>query len=239
MASSAYALALQVRALRMGRGEQPRGFKIGFTNRTIWPRYNVFAPIWGTVWDSTLTFCDGQGGVDLTRCVQPRIEPEVVFGFRQTPPPDASLEDLFHSLDWMAPGFEVVQCHLLDWKFSVADTVLDSGLHARLLVGRRTPVRTLASSAAALQAMLAENEVSLLRQGALVERGSGTNVLGDPLQALMHFVRELRSCPDAPDVSPLDVVTTGTWTDAWPVSPAQTWQADFSSVLPSLTVTFK
>ena len=47
---SAYQLGLAVRALRLARGEQPRGFKIGFTNRSIWARYQVFAPIWGTVW---------------------------------------------------------------------------------------------------------------------------------------------------------------------------------------------
>ncbi len=46
---AAYVSALAVRALRIARGEQPRGFKIGFTNRAIWPRYNVYAPIWGTV----------------------------------------------------------------------------------------------------------------------------------------------------------------------------------------------
>ncbi len=44
---AAYQQALAVRALRIARGEVPRGYKIGFTNRNIWPRYNVFAPIWG------------------------------------------------------------------------------------------------------------------------------------------------------------------------------------------------
>ena len=50
--AAAYQRALAVRALRVARGEQPRGYKVGFTNRGIWQRYNVFAPIWGTVWDT-------------------------------------------------------------------------------------------------------------------------------------------------------------------------------------------
>src|SRR5213076_1717815 len=50
----------------------PMGYKIGFTNRTIWQRYGVYAPIWGTVWDTTLTHCDGRGGIDLTATCQPR-----------------------------------------------------------------------------------------------------------------------------------------------------------------------
>src|SRR3954466_16391041 len=76
----AYEKQLTVRELRIARGEQPRGFKIGFTNRGIWPRYNVFAPIWGSVWDSTVTLCEGEGTVDLAGTCQPRIEPEAVFG---------------------------------------------------------------------------------------------------------------------------------------------------------------
>ena len=47
---SAYANALAVRGLRIARGEVPAGYKVGFTNRTIWSRYNVYAPIWGLVW---------------------------------------------------------------------------------------------------------------------------------------------------------------------------------------------
>jgi 2-oxo-3-hexenedioate decarboxylase len=32
------------------------GRKIGFTNRTIWAKYAVYAPIWGFVFDTTV--CD-------------------------------------------------------------------------------------------------------------------------------------------------------------------------------------
>src|SRR6478609_3582557 len=78
--AAAYQRALEVRKLREARGEQPRGYKIGFTNRTIWPIYNVFAPIWGTVWDSTLVSCEGRGELSLARTCQPRLEPETVFG---------------------------------------------------------------------------------------------------------------------------------------------------------------
>jgi 2-keto-4-pentenoate hydratase len=56
---AAYQTALQMRSLRTARGEQPRGYKIGFTNSSIWPRYNVSAPIWGTVYDSTLVVFEG------------------------------------------------------------------------------------------------------------------------------------------------------------------------------------
>ena len=62
---AAYRSALLLRQLRIARGDVPAGFKIGFTNRTIWPRYNVFAPIWGQVWSSRLTQREGSGSLSL------------------------------------------------------------------------------------------------------------------------------------------------------------------------------
>ena len=55
---------------------------------------------------------------------------------------------------------------------------------------------------------------------------------------LMHFVTELRSCPGAPDVAADDVVTTGTWTDAWPVVAQERWSARFDA-LPALEINFE
>ena len=215
---AAYQVALATRALRVARGEAPRGYKIGFTNRNIWPRYGVFAPIWGSVWSSTLTFAEGdEGNVPLARLCQPRIEPETVFGMKTAPRAGASLDDLFDALDWIAPGFEVVQSHRPGWKFSAAETVADGGLHARLLIGRKLPISEFARNARQLQDTLARTGLRLSRNGAHVEDGVGANVLDNPLRALHYFLDELRACPGAPDLQPGDVITTGTWTDAWAV----------------------
>jgi 2-keto-4-pentenoate hydratase len=48
------------------------------------------------------------------------------------------------------------------------------------------------------------------------------------LRALLNFLETLRACPGAPDLQAGDVVTTGTWTDAWPMAPGQQWHAHFS-----------
>jgi 2-keto-4-pentenoate hydratase len=234
----AYERALRVRQLRIRRGEQPRGYKVGFTNRTIWQRYGVYAPIWGTVWNTTLSFCDGEGELSLAATCQPRIEPECVFGLRATPPARATLDDLLGCVEWIAPGFEIVQSHLKDWKFVAADTVADSGLHGLLLVGRKIDVNTLPREAAAFDAQLATDRITLRRGGERIDEGVGANVLDGPLHALAHFLSALRDCPGAPDLQAGDVVTTGTWTDAWPVLRGETWRADFGAPLAPLSVRF-
>jgi 2-keto-4-pentenoate hydratase len=234
--ASAYERALSVRQLRIGRGEQPRGFKVGFTNRQIWSRYQVYAPIWGTVWDTTVQFCDDVGEVSLAATCQPRLEPECVLGMRATPPAQASLDDLYGCIEWIAPGFEIVQSHLPGWKFAAADTVADAGLHARLLVGRRVTASDVAPDAASFAQRLAGARVALQRGSQQVEEGAGANVLDSPLHALHHFLNALRDCPGAPDLQPGDVVTTGTWTDAWPVASGETWTARFDEPLSPLEV---
>ncbi|MEJ5989297.1 hydratase [Ramlibacter sp. PS3R-8] len=236
--AQAYERALSVRQLRLGRGEQPRGYKIGFTNRTIWERYGVFGPIWGTVWNTTLSFCDGAGEISLAGTCQPRIEPECVFGLKAAPPARASLDDLLGCVEWIAPGFEIVQSHMPDWKFTAADTVADSGLHARLLVGRKVPVEQLPRDAAAFDAQLEAARIVLFNGDARKDEGVGANVLDGPLHALAHFLVALRDCPGATDLQPGDVVTTGTWTDAWPVRRGEHWHAVFDAPLTPLRVRF-
>jgi len=236
---SAYATALAVRGLRTARGEIPRGYKVGFTNRTIWSRYDVYAPIWGSMWNTTIVDCAGTGTISLAHLCQPRIEPEAVFGFREMPRPSASLEDLFGALDWVAPGFEIVQSHSPDWKFIAPQTVVDGGLHGRLLVGPKVPVATLARDSDQLHRILAGARVQLHKNDNLVEEGLGAYVLDSPLHALMYFLIELRSCPGAPEVAAGDVVTTGTWTDAWPVLAGEKWFARFDVALPALEVSLE
>lgn len=230
-----YAAALAVRAARIAAGERPVGYKVGFTNRTIWPRYGVYAPIWGTVWQSSLSRVDSAGpnaGVlSLAGLCEPRIEPEIVFGLRAAPVTGCTPAQLVDAIGWVAHGFEIVHTHFPGWKFSAAQAVADEGLHGRLLVGR--PVELPAGSAPdALALALAGIHLKLYGDGVLKDEGTGANVLDGPLQALLHFVQELRATPGTAPLQAGDIVTTGTLTDAWPVLPGQTWHTALDAARP-------
>jgi len=131
-----------------------------------------------------------------------------------------------------------VQSHQAGWKFVVADTVADGALHARLLVGQRLPVAGVAPAALEFERKLANARVRLCHGDEVKDEGVGSNVLDGPLHALRHFLQAMRDCPGAPDLEPGDVVTTGTWTDAWPVAPGETWTAQFDAPLRSLQISF-
>lgn len=206
---------------RIAAGETPRGWKIGFTNRTIWPCYGVHEPIWARVWDSTLTLLDGTDAeVSLAGLVQPRIEPEIVFGLAAEPSGEMDDAALCGCIAWVAHGVEIVHTHIDGWRYDgAADPLADFGLHGRLLVGPRVPVAgwtTLGPDLAALT-------MGLEHAGREVDRGVGRHVLDGPLNALRLWRRAMAA--RAPDVAVRagEVVTTGTITDAWPVAAGQSW----------------
>jgi 2-oxo-3-hexenedioate decarboxylase len=232
--ADAYAVADAARRLRIARGERPRGYKIGFTNRSIWPKYNVHAPVWAPVWDGTLTMLGGtHASLSLAGLVQPRLEPEIVFGFARSPRAGMSEQELTACLEWVAHGFEIVQTHFDDWRFQAPDTVADFGLHGCLLVGPRVPVGTFAD----LSAELAAVHLRLFRGEATVDEGNGSVVLDGPLTALRLWVDAMALQPQQWPIEAGDVVTTGTLTDAWPLVAGQRWHTRLSDArLPGLSL---
>jgi 2-oxo-3-hexenedioate decarboxylase len=228
-----------IAALRRARGERPVGWKIGFTNRSIWPVYGVHQPIWGPVWDTTLRLLDGtEGTVTLDRLAEPRLEPEIVIGLKASPPLEADARDeastaaLLACVDWVAHGFEVVASVWPGWKLDAPRAIAAQALHAALVVGPRVPLATLGADPAGTLASL---RLVLERDGARVAEGVGTNVLDGPVIALGHLVAGLAARGER--IAAGAVVTTGTLTDAQPLARGQAWRTTITGApLPGLSL---
>lgn len=221
----AFEVADRMRGARIARGEVPVGYKIGFTNRRIWPLYGVYAPIWATVWQHTTQWLDGTFvRVSLCGLSQPRLEPEVVFGLKRPPRAGMDNAELVDCIDWVAHGFEIVHTHFAGWRFRRGDCFADDALHGRLYVGPRVPILRFADPAAELRAL----QVELLRDGELVDRGQASIVLDGPVDALRQWVDSMHAQPQHWPIRAGDVVTTGTITDAWPMSPGMRFETRLS-----------
>lgn len=214
------AMALLARAFE-ARGETLVGRKIGFTNRTIWPEYGVYAPIWGFVTDRTLHELAATATLPLAGLAEPRIEPEIVFGLSQAPAPDMDEAALAGCIDWVAHGFEIVQSLFPGWKFAPADTVACNALHGALLVGPRHAFKPRTTQ---WLRELATFDIEIERNGVLADRGHGSNVLDSPFLALRHLVAVLAQDPVNPPLKAGEIVSTGTLTRAFPVAAGETWR---------------
>lgn len=226
--TDAFAVADEIRRLRIARGEVPVGYKIGFTNRGIWARYGVYGPIWGPVWNTTTERVDGaETSVSLAPFVEPRLEPEIMFGFARTPAPGMTTSELAACCEWVAHGFELVHTHFAGWRFTAADSFADFALHGRLFVGPRVPMATFLSSGD-VHEQLAALRVTLVCDGHDVEEGQADIVLDGPLNALRLWVDAMAAQPQGWPIAAGDIVTTGTITDAAPLVPGACWQTRLS-----------
>ncbi len=236
MLVEAYRVTALLNGKREARGEKRLGRKIGFTNRTIWEQYKVYAPIWGYIYDSSVHDLKSTAALALSGFAEPRIEPEVVFGIGRAPVVDMDETALLSCVEWVAHGFEIVQSIFPQWQFSAADTVAANALHGSLLIG---PRRTLGPHAAEWRDALSTFEIDLLCDGAAMDRGRAENVLGGPVSALHHLVALLADDGSNPPLGAGEIVTTGTLTRAMPVKPGETWSTALHGVaLPGIALRF-
>src|SRR5262249_23293409 len=220
------ALALLDRK-RTARGETRPGRKIGFTNRTIWAQYEVYAPIWGYVYDTTVHELSNTVSLPLDAFAEPRIEPEIVFGLSRAPSPDMDEGALIGCIDWVAHGFEIVQSIFPSWQFSAPDTIAANGLHGALLIG---PRHATGVHGAQWQKALPDFPIDLLCDGRVIDRGHSANVLDGPVSALRHLVGLLAHDPANPPLAAGEIVTTGTLTRAMPVTAGETWSTALDGI---------
>ena len=224
----AYRVTAALRRLRRDRGERPIGRKIGFTNRTIWAEYGVYAPIWGDMYDTTLRPLDSAEPIVLAPLLEPRLEPEIACGLGRPPETGRDEAALLSCIDWVAHGFEIVQSVYPGWRFAAADTVAAYGLHGAYRIGPRQAVRDHPQSE--WLTWLSHFEIVLERDGVEMDRGSAANVLGGPLSALRHLVELLATDDANPPLAAGEIVTTGTLTRAFPVAAGETWRTRLAGI---------
>jgi 2-oxo-3-hexenedioate decarboxylase len=208
----AYQIGRGLHERLVARGFRPVGRKIGFTNRAMWEQFKVSEPIWAHMYEQTV-HCAQEGHLrfSLAGMVAPRLEPEIVFRLRTAlPGGEPSFDALIPCIEWVAVGFEIVDSHYADWRFTAAEAVADFGVHAALVVG--TPWRLDSDNRHELASVLKSLQVTLQGGAGFNAQGEGRNALGNPLLALAHLVRVLSAQPWAPPLAAGEVITTGTLT---------------------------
>ena len=240
--ADAYLIARHIQAIRIAEGEVQLGRKIGFANNTLWEKYGkneaIKGPIWTPVFNTTVRYLEVHHTLQsLQGAVQPRLGAEIIFKLATTPAPDASVEELADSLEWMAHGVEIVVSPFPNWRFDTTDAIAAFGLHGALLIGE--PHQLASSTRHHLGSVLANTSVSLSCDGTLLSAGFGKNLLESPLHALWHLQQLLKSQPETTTLQAGEIVSTGTWNDPQAIAPGQTWSSAFSgAALAGLSMSF-
>jgi 2-keto-4-pentenoate hydratase len=237
--AAGYAVGTELDRLRREQFWVPAGRKIGFTNKTIWPALGMDTVIWAYTYDQTVNYLTGnQAELSLAGTYSTLIEPEIVFKLKAPITADDRLDDgaaLLEKVEWLALGYEIVDCNFPEWKFVPSDAVADFGLHYRLFIGDRQPVTDPARLAEELHSF----KIKLFKNNQEAAQGSGSDVLdSSPVLALGWLARTLAQ-QGAPALEAGEVITTGTITPAPQVKPGEFWHATVDGIdLPALGINF-
>ena len=234
--AAAYAVEAECVRLRRAEGHTPVGRKVGYANKAMWRALTLDTLVWARMYDSTVQYADGDAAeLSVGRMCSPKIEPEIIFKLRTTLDGASEPADVLGHVEWIALGFEIIDCVFADWKFQPADFVAAFGLHAALVVGERRPVD--AATIPELADQLARFTLKLSRDGDVVAEGSGKNSLRSPALCLAELSAAIsRRTPDAP-LAAGELVSSGTLTDSQLISPGQSWNATVEGIeLPGLSL---
>jgi 2-keto-4-pentenoate hydratase len=140
--ATAYAVERELVRMRRSEGHQTVGVKVGYANKAMWRVLKLETLVWAHMYDHTVGYADANAATfSLAHTIAPKIEPEIVFKMKA--PLGAGITEAavaLEAVEWIALGFEIIDCPYADWKFQPADFVAAYGLHAALIVGEPRPV---------------------------------------------------------------------------------------------------
>jgi 2-keto-4-pentenoate hydratase len=238
--NAAYEVEAILLHLREAAGHTAVGRKVGYANKAMWRALKLDTLVWAHMYDDTVHLAPGNSAT-LT-VAHPRslkIEPEIVFGLKRLVTGDipnaADPAATLACVDWLAAGFEIIDCPYPDWKFQPCDFVASFGLHKALVLGEKILVQQ--DLIAKLVDELAKFKVRMSKNGKFVEEGSGRNSLKNPALCLAELGAAIAKRFPSYPLSAGEIISSGTLTAGHPTSAGDLWTADFEGIsLPSVTL---
>jgi 2-keto-4-pentenoate hydratase len=248
--NTAYEVEATLKQFREAGGHRAVGRKVGYANKAMWRVLKLETLVWAHMYDDTVHYSDSNSAtLTLAHPRSLKIEPEIVFGLKKPIPAegpegvDAATAALA-STDWLAVGFEIIDCPFPEWQFQPSDFVASFGLHAALVIGERVEVRSdvRPDGIAALVAELPRFKVRMScsnssKNGEFVEEGSGRNSLKSPALCLAELGAAIVRRFPAEPLSAGEIVSSGTLTAGHPTDSGDLWTVEVEGLpLPPLTL---
>ena len=235
--NTAYEVETTLKQFREAAGHRAVGRKVGYANKAMWRVLKLETLVWAHMYDDTVHYAETNSAtLSFPHPRSLKIEPEIIFGLKAPVTGESSdAAAALASSDWLALGFEIIDCPFPDWKFQPSDFVASFGLHAALVVGERIQVRP--DLIATLVDELPRFKVRMSKSGEIVEEGSGRNSLKSPALCLAELGAAItRRFPSHP-LSAGEIVSSGTLTAGHLTGKGDLWTAEVEGIfLPALAL---
>jgi 2-keto-4-pentenoate hydratase len=233
---AAYAVEAVIMRLRQQGGHSAVGRKVGYANKAMWRVLKLETLVWAHMYDDTVHQSSGNSAtLALPHARSLKIEPEIVFGLKHPLTDGMDAAAALAATDWLAIGFEIIDCPFPDWQFQPGDFVASLGLHAALVIGERKQVAP--EFIPALLDALPRFKVRTLKNGEFVEEGSGKNSLRSPAACLAELGAAILRRSPAEPLRAGEIISSGTLTAGHPLQSGDLWTLEVDGLpLPSLSL---
>ena len=140
------------------------------------------------------------------------------------PAPDIDAVTALEASEWLALGFEIIDCPFPGWQFQPSDFVACFGLHAALVIGERVLLDS--DDIPRLAEELARFKVRMLKNNQLVEEGLGKNALRSPASCLAELGRATAKRFPYEVWTGREIVSTGTLTAGHLTQSGDRWSVE-------------
>ncbi len=232
---AAYAVEARLKQLREANGDKALGRKVGFASKAMWRVLKLETLLWAHMYSDTVHYAQNSSAtLSFSNSRSLKIEPEIVFALKEPIVTPLDAAGALAAVDWLALGFEIIDCPYPEWKFQPADFVASFGFHAALVVGEKMKVAP--EAIPKLVDELPRFKLRMLKSGELVEEGSGKNSLKSPALCLAELGAAIaRRFPGEP-LTAGELVSSGTLTSGHDTVPGDFWIAEVNGIsLPPLT----
>jgi 2-oxo-3-hexenedioate decarboxylase len=187
----------------------------------MWRALKLETLVWASMYDDTIH--DGASSLAIDNFMSPRLEPEIVFKLKRPLAGEVDAAAALAAVEWMAAGYEIIDCPFPGWQFQPVDLVAAYGLHRALVIGGHRGVDP------SMIESLASFKLRLFRNGDFVEEGGGRNSLRSPALCLAELARASGGLQAG------ELISSGTLTDAQPMASGDRWHAEIDGLpLPAL-----
>ena len=163
-------------------GEIVSGKKIGLTSKGMQELLGITEPDYGHLYKST----EVKNGdtIDMNTVIRPKVEGEVAFVLKEDlNGPEVTLEDVYKATDYICASIEIVDSRIKDWKIKLVDTIADNGSSSLYILGDKKVKLDDVS--------LPDIEMTLYKNGEVVNSGTGKEVLGNPAVSVAWLANKL------------------------------------------------
>ncbi len=225
--------------LQLGK---PVGYKAGLTNPAVQKRFNADAPVWGVLYAPMMLAAGPQGAtVDAAFGARPLFEADMLVRISSDSVNRAKTPaDVLAAIDQVIPAIELPDLVVMSPAKLNGAAITAINVGARYFVSGQ-PLAVPATRGERYQLLDALRDMTAIvrADGAEVDRGKGSDVLGHPLAAVAWLAQDMARQGLA--LKPGDLVSLGSFSRLLPPKAGQSVEVEYVGLpgSPKVRVAFK